>query len=63
MYTNNSGEDMPLWLGDITEKITDMARDQGCYQVRALGARKGWSKVFKDYGATNGNRCTLSINI
>jgi len=58
-----SGDDMPQWLADITEQVADLARDYGCYQVKALGARKGWSKVFKEYGATNGNRCTLSINI
>lgn len=58
-----AGDQMPLWLGDITAAITLMAQAEGCYQVRAYGARKGWVRTFQEFGAWTGDRCTLKLNV
>jgi hypothetical protein len=57
------GEGLPRWIGDITEEVQELAATYGCKQIRAYGARKGWLRAFREYGAFDGDRCTLKMRV
>jgi len=47
-----TGEQKEKWLMEYKNGIEGWAREVGCDGVESL-ARKGWSKIFKDYDMTH----------
>ena len=43
------GHAMPRWIGRLVTFLNDLAKDQGCTRVLAVG-RKGWIKVLSRQG-------------
>lgn len=51
------------WMDDIFPQLGPIAIAEGCYQVRAIGARPGFAKVFKRYRDEVNIRHDISIII
>ena len=51
------------WMDDIFPQLGPIAEKCGCYQVRAIGARPGFAKVFARYRKVVNTRHDISIEI
>ena len=49
------------WMDDIFPQLGPIAQKHGCYQVRAIGARPGFAKVFGRYRKVVNVRHDISI--
>lgn len=57
------GSEITAWMDDIFPQFEPIAIAEGCYQVRATGARPGFAKIFKRYRNEVTVRHDISINI
>ena len=45
------GNNIECWTPLLSIKMLELARDVGCSAIVQVGARPGWGKIFKDFGA------------
>lgn len=58
-----AADDFHLWMDDVFPQLGPIAEACGCYQVRAIGARPGFSKVFARYRKIVNVRHDISLEI
>jgi len=64
--TTLAGHEAPEWLEEIVKQLVIIAQAENCYEVRALGCRRGWAKMVDKAllkGQPGTERYTLKFNI
>ena len=45
-----AGIRMSEWLDDFLELAHQIAKGEGCQELRGISCRKGWTRALRDYG-------------